>query len=54
MTITCDGCGVELPEEDAVAEELEDGEILYFCTEECRETAVLLDEEDADVPEVSA
>lgn len=54
MKITCDGCGADVREEDAVAEEMDDGEILYFCTEACRETAMLLENEEADEPEVKA
>lgn len=35
MRIHCDDCGTEIDIEDALEALLEDGEVLYFCSEEC-------------------
>ena len=48
MRIACDHCGAEVEKDDAVAFEDEEGEVLWFCSEACRETAVLLDDEEED------
>lgn len=46
MRIVCDHCGAEVEKDVAVPVEAEDGEILWFCSEECRETAVLAEDEE--------
>jgi YHS domain-containing protein len=46
MTIQCDQCGAEVEKDGAVLWEDREGEVLYFCSEECRDTAVLEDEEE--------
>ena len=43
MKIKCDNCGVVFDKDDAVLHEPEDGETLYFCSEECLDTADLTD-----------
>jgi len=38
MHIHCDFCGTEISRDEALTYELEDGELLYFCSEECLES----------------
>jgi hypothetical protein len=46
MRIHCDNCGAAIEKEDAIVHEVDEGEILYYCTEECYETAVDLGEDE--------
>jgi YHS domain-containing protein len=41
--IHCDACNAQIDEQNAVARADEDGEVFYFCTEQCAETAERLD-----------
>lgn len=36
MKIECDHCGHPVEESEALVRELQDGELLYFCSEACR------------------
>lgn len=38
MRIHCDFCGTEIDKEDALTYEMENGEVLHFCSEECLES----------------
>jgi ribosomal protein L24E len=38
MRIHCDFCGAEIDKEEALTYEMEDGQILHFCSEECLES----------------
>ena len=46
MRIQCDACGAEIDTETALCDELDTGEIFWFCGEECRATAELFDDDD--------
>lgn len=35
MRIHCDDCGREITLDEAFLAELEDGEVVYFCSQEC-------------------
>jgi ribosomal protein L24E len=38
MRIHCDFCGAEVEKDEALTYELDDGQILHFCSEECLES----------------
>jgi len=38
MRIHCDFCGAEVSRDEALTYELDDGELLYFCSDECLES----------------
>jgi ribosomal protein L24E len=38
MRIHCDFCGTEIEKDAALAYEMEGGEVLHFCSEECLES----------------
>ena len=46
LRIHCDHCDAQIDSDAALCEELECGEIYWFCSEECRATALLVEEED--------
>jgi hypothetical protein len=50
MQIKCDNCGAVFDQDDAVVHEPDDGEPLYFCSDECMETADLtvMEEDEAE------
>jgi ribosomal protein L24E len=39
VRIHCDYCGAEIAKEGAIVRETEDGEVLYFCSDECLESS---------------
>ena len=43
MRIECDACKAAVDQDHAVLRADEEGEVFYFCTEECAETAERLD-----------
>ncbi len=46
MRIHSDNCGAQIEKEDAIVHEVDEGEVLYFCCEDCYETAQILDDDD--------
>ncbi len=38
MRIHCDFCGAEIEKGEALEYEMDDGEVLHFCSEECLES----------------
>jgi ribosomal protein L24E len=38
MRIHCDFCGTEIEKGEALTYEMEDGQVLHFCSEECLES----------------
>ncbi len=45
VRIHCDACKAALDREAAIVRELEEGQVYYFCSEECAEAAEDLDPE---------
>ncbi len=43
MRIHCDACSAPIEKDQAVVMQDEDGELFYFCSDECAETAEHLD-----------
>jgi YHS domain-containing protein len=39
MLIECDNCGKPFEKDDAVVHEADEGELYYFCSDECYETS---------------
>ncbi|MGQ0613373.1 MAG: hypothetical protein ACT4PV_06520 [Planctomycetaceae bacterium] len=52
MRIHCDVCGLEISKEEAVTYE-EDGEILYYCSQECYDAREPREPELGDEPDGS-
>jgi YHS domain-containing protein len=48
MRIRCDNCGKPFEKDDAVVYELEEGEIYYFCSDECYETSEYFEPEETE------
>jgi len=46
MRIHCDACGAEIDDEIALCEELDAGEIVWFCDAKCRAEAALFEDEE--------
>jgi hypothetical protein len=47
MRIHCDHCEKAFDKDDAVVREVDDGELLYFCSAECAEDAEFADEKES-------